>query len=232
MITYQVTPFLNNVSLFESFCSFKVGCFTAMKKASRYFSFAIINRRWHQNFPLKNMIRALKEILGWFWIFLWIFMLTSNNISFSFTDVIFLTRVGYGFLLQNGISVKVYGFFSYKGKICLTFFVFQIILKSYFSLVKTFNFFKSCLNALSFLLQNGISIKATGFDSKLLNNLVSLHHARYFQNHLSHYLQISLGILHLNLVFLVIKNWKCKKWKAKKHKREFMQKQKTTPYKI
>ena len=94
MITYQVTPFLNNVSLFESFCSFKVGCFTAMKKASRYFSFAIIDRRWHQNFPLKNMIRVLKEMLGWFWIFVWIFMLipTSNNISFGFAYVIFLTR--------------------------------------------------------------------------------------------------------------------------------------------
>ena len=76
--------------------------------------------------------------------------------------------------------------------------------------MKTFNFFKSCLDTLSFLLQNGISVKATGFDSKLLNNLVSLGPACYFQNHLSHYLQISLGILHLSLVFLMIKNWKCK----------------------
>ena len=37
MILYQVTPFLNNVSFFESFCSFKVGCFTAKKNASRFF---------------------------------------------------------------------------------------------------------------------------------------------------------------------------------------------------
>ena len=36
-ITNQVTPFLNNVSFFESFCSFKVGRFTAIKKASRIF---------------------------------------------------------------------------------------------------------------------------------------------------------------------------------------------------
>ena len=36
-ISYQVTPFLNNVSIFQSFCSFKVGCFTAIKKASRFF---------------------------------------------------------------------------------------------------------------------------------------------------------------------------------------------------
>ena len=36
-ITYQVTPFQNNVSFFESFCSLKVGRFTAIKKASRIF---------------------------------------------------------------------------------------------------------------------------------------------------------------------------------------------------
>ena len=36
-ISYQVTPFLNNVSIFQYFCSFKVGCFTAIKKASRFF---------------------------------------------------------------------------------------------------------------------------------------------------------------------------------------------------
>ena len=37
VITYQVKPFLNNVSFCESFCSFKVGCFTAIKNASRFF---------------------------------------------------------------------------------------------------------------------------------------------------------------------------------------------------
>ena len=37
MITYQVTLFLNKVGFFEYFCSFKVGCFTAIKKASRFF---------------------------------------------------------------------------------------------------------------------------------------------------------------------------------------------------
>ena len=36
-ISYQGTPFLNNVSIFQYFCSFKVGCFTAMRKASRFF---------------------------------------------------------------------------------------------------------------------------------------------------------------------------------------------------
>ena len=36
-ITNQFTPFLNNVSFFESFCSFNVGSFTAIKKASRIF---------------------------------------------------------------------------------------------------------------------------------------------------------------------------------------------------
>ena len=38
-ITYQVTPFLNNVSFFESFCSFKVGRFTAINK--------VVKRPWH-----------------------------------------------------------------------------------------------------------------------------------------------------------------------------------------
>ena len=36
-ISYQVAPFLNNVSIFQSFCSFKVGCFTAIKRASWLF---------------------------------------------------------------------------------------------------------------------------------------------------------------------------------------------------
>ena len=39
--SYQVTPFLNNASFFESFCSFKVGCFTAIKKASWFFLFRL-----------------------------------------------------------------------------------------------------------------------------------------------------------------------------------------------
>ena len=33
---YLVTPFLNNVSFFEFFCSFKVGCSTTIKDASRF----------------------------------------------------------------------------------------------------------------------------------------------------------------------------------------------------
>ena len=37
MITYQVKQFLNNITFFESFCFFKVECFTAIKKASRFF---------------------------------------------------------------------------------------------------------------------------------------------------------------------------------------------------
>ena len=40
------------------------------------------------------MVGVLKEMFDWFWIFVWIFMLipTSNNISFGFTYVIFLMR--------------------------------------------------------------------------------------------------------------------------------------------
>ena len=45
------------------------------KESLQDFSFAVVHRSWHQNFPLKNMIRVLKEMLGWFWIFVWIFML-------------------------------------------------------------------------------------------------------------------------------------------------------------
>ena len=94
MIINQVAPFLNNVSFFESFCSLKVGCFTATKNASRVFFFAIIHRWWHEKFPLKNMIRVFKDMLGWFWIFVSIFMVIStiNNISFCFTYVIFLRK--------------------------------------------------------------------------------------------------------------------------------------------
>ena len=64
------------------------------KESIQAFSFSIIHRCWHQNFPLKNMIMVLKEMLGWFWIFVWIFMPIppSNNISSGFTCVIFLTR--------------------------------------------------------------------------------------------------------------------------------------------
>ena len=38
---HHVTSILNNVSLFESFCSFKVRCLTAIKKASRLFLFQL-----------------------------------------------------------------------------------------------------------------------------------------------------------------------------------------------
>ena len=37
MITYQVTPFVNNVTFFKSFFAFNVGWFTAIKKASKFF---------------------------------------------------------------------------------------------------------------------------------------------------------------------------------------------------
>ena len=53
-ISYQVAPFLNNVSIFQSFCSFKVGCFTAINRASLAFSFAVIDRCQHQNCPWKT----------------------------------------------------------------------------------------------------------------------------------------------------------------------------------
>ena len=93
MISYQVASFLNNFSFFESFCLFKVGCFT-YKECLQAFSFAIIHRCGHKNYPLKHMIRVFKEMLCLFWIFVLIFMLipTSNSISFGFTYVILFTR--------------------------------------------------------------------------------------------------------------------------------------------
>ena len=108
---YQVTSFLSNVSFLESFCSFNVWCF----KSLQVFSFAIIHRSWHQNFPLKNMIRVLKEMLGWFWIFVWVFMLipTSNNISFRFAYGIFLTRA-YSF---TDFTWRVWIFFLQREKL-------------------------------------------------------------------------------------------------------------------
>ena len=62
------------------------------KECLQVFSFANIHRCWHQNVPLKNMVRMLNEMFGWVWIFVWIFMLisTSNNISRSFSYAFFL----------------------------------------------------------------------------------------------------------------------------------------------
>ena len=62
------------------------------KECLQVFSFVNIHRCWHQNVPLKNMVRMLNEMFGWVWIFVWIFMLisTSNNISLSFTYAFFL----------------------------------------------------------------------------------------------------------------------------------------------
>ena len=37
MTIYQVTPFLNGLTVFQSCCSFRVRCFTAIKKASKFF---------------------------------------------------------------------------------------------------------------------------------------------------------------------------------------------------
>ena len=159
---YQVTSFLSNVSFLESFCSFNVWCF----KSLQVFSFVIIHRSWHQNFPLKNMIRVWKRCL--------VGSESLFGFSCSFQRVItFRFVLPMEFSLQEHTPSQIlhegYGFFSFKGKSCLTFFVFEIILKSYFSLVKTFNFFNSCLDTLSFSLQNVISIKTIGFNSKLLN---------------------------------------------------------------
>ena len=67
--------------------------------------------------------------------------------------------------------------------------------------MKTVNFFNSCLDTFSLSLQNGMSIKTIGFDSKSLNKQLGMI-AFYFQYHLWHYLlQISLGILHLKIYF-------------------------------
>ena len=88
----------------------------------------------------------MKEMFGWFWIFVWIFMLipASNSIWFSFTYVSFFTRTD---------SLRFYmtdmDFSPWKGK---AFFVFQTILKSYFSLVKAFSLFNSCLDTFLFSL--------------------------------------------------------------------------------
>lgn len=92
MIFYQNTPFLNNVNFFESLYSYKVGYFAGIKNASSFFLLRLFLGA--VNFPLKNMIRVFREILGWFWIFVWIFMLilTHNSISFGFTYVILHTR--------------------------------------------------------------------------------------------------------------------------------------------
>ena len=64
------------------------------KECLQVFSFANIHRCWHQNAPLKNMVRMLNEMFGWVWIFVWTFMLisTGNNISRSFTYAFFFFK--------------------------------------------------------------------------------------------------------------------------------------------
>ena len=140
--------------------------FHCYEESLQVFYFVMIHRSWHQNFPLKNMIRVLKEMLGWFWIFVWIFMLipTSNNISFGFAYVIFLTRAD-PFI---DFTWRVWIFLLQREKLS-DFLCFPNNSKIILFLVKTFNFFNSCLDALSFSLQNRISIKTIGFYSKLLN---------------------------------------------------------------
>ena len=46
------------------------------------FSFLNIHRSWYHNFSLRNIIRVLKKLFCWFWVFVWDFILipTSNNI--------------------------------------------------------------------------------------------------------------------------------------------------------
>ena len=138
--------------------------FLCYKKCLQVFSFAINHRCWHQNFSLKNMIMVLKEMLGWFWLFVWIFMLipVSNNISLGFTYVNSLLKTD--FLIDSTWRVWIFLFQSKKQSNFLYFP--KNSKKSYFSLVKNFNFFNSCLDTFSFSFQNRTTFKTKGFDSK------------------------------------------------------------------
>ena len=121
---YQITPLRSKVSFFESFCSFKVGCFTAIKIPPGFF---LRNVFWCCLQNWKTMFNVLKELFGWLWIFVWIFIFipTSNNISFSFTYVIiYNSRVDPRFYM-NDIDVS-----PLKVKTAWFFLVFQTILKS------------------------------------------------------------------------------------------------------
>ena len=136
MITYQITPFLNNVSFFESFCSFRVGCFTAIKNASRFFLLRLFIGADIRTFHWKTWSRCWKRCLA----------RSESLFGFScwFQRVITFRLVSpMQFSLQEQTPSYIlhegYGFFSFKGKSYVTFFVFQTILKSYFSLMKTFN---------------------------------------------------------------------------------------------
>ena len=66
-----------------------------------------------------------------------------------------------------------------KGK-ALWIFVSTTILKSYFYLVRIFNFFNTCLDTFSFSVQYGTSIKAIGFDSNSLNKQLGVIGSCYF----------------------------------------------------
>ena len=96
MINYQVTPFLNNVSFFESFCSFKIGCFTAITNASRFFLLRLFIVADIRTFHWKTRSGCWKRCLaGSESLFGFMLIPTSNNILFDFTYVIFLTRTDF-----------------------------------------------------------------------------------------------------------------------------------------
>lgn len=56
---YQITPFRSKVSFFEPFCSFKVGCFTAIKIPPGFF---LRNIFWCCLQSWKTMFNVLKEL--------------------------------------------------------------------------------------------------------------------------------------------------------------------------
>ena len=85
--------FLRSISLFESFCWFKLGCLTAVKNNSSFFDLGIFISAYTRTFHWKIWPGCWGGCMvgsEHFWILMLI--VTSINISFSFTYVIFFTR--------------------------------------------------------------------------------------------------------------------------------------------
>lgn len=64
MLVTKVTPFLKNICFFDSFCSSKVGCFTAIKNASRFFHLQIFIGAEIRTFHSKTWSGCWKRCLA------------------------------------------------------------------------------------------------------------------------------------------------------------------------
>lgn len=107
-------------------------------------------------------------MFGWFWICVQILLLipTSNHVSFNITYIIVFTIVftWTDYLIDFAWMIWI---FQLQRKKVSDFLCFPI-LKSYFSLMKSFNIFSSCWDTFSFSIQNDRLTKTNRFWFKII----------------------------------------------------------------